>query len=209
MRNLVIGGVVGVVVAAGVALAIGGGDDKAEVSTEEVSSTTLVDDGSDESDGSGTGSSGGGSGSQQGGGSSQGGGSQEGGGSAQGGGAPQADDDGDDDADPAPPQEQSTAPTVNLVNQRCSGGKLIASVTANASSGYRKGVQSVTMTRQNEFNAYLQPANATWLGPETGAGDQWDGTVVFQQNFKKTLRVVATSDSGQSTTKDFAITVPC
>lgn len=111
-------------------------------------------------------------------------------------------------ATPAAPS--AAAPTVDLVTQRCSGGKLIATVTANASSAFRTGVQSVTMTRQNDEEAYISPSNATWLGPDTGAGDQWDGTLVGNsQGYGKTLRVVATSDTNQSTTREVAITVPC
>jgi hypothetical protein len=104
--------------------------------------------------------------------------------------------------------QATSAPVVNLINQRCSGGRLIAGVTANASNGYRKGVKSVKMERQNNENAYLS-FNAQWLGPETGAGNQWNATLNYGTNFGKTLRVTATSDSNQTTTKEYPITVPC
>lgn len=203
MRNLIIGGIVVVVIGVGVAVAAGGGDDSSDVG--EVA-TTPIDGEEGATDGSGDGSSGGGSSS---GGSSSGGSTGDGSGSSQGGDQDQGGDDGDGGGDEAPPPEATSAPTVNLISQDClNQSQLRAVITANASSGYRKGVQSVTMSRKNDENADLT-FNGAWYGPETGAGDQWHATLNYQNNFGKTLRVVAKSDSGQTTTKEYPITVNC
>jgi hypothetical protein len=111
--------------------------------------------------------------------------------------------------DPAPAPAPASAPSISLSSQRCSSGKLIVGITANASGGYRKGIGSVSMARQNEYGAFLS-APATWLGLETGQGNVWNGTLVGnQQNIGKTLRVTATGDDGRTTTQEYAITVPC
>ena len=202
IRNLIIGAVVVVVIAAGAAVGLSGGDDDndgQEVATTPAEGEDEATDGSD--DGSG-GSSSGGSSS---GGSSSGGSS----GGDQGGGQDQDDDGNGGGGQATTTTAAQTAPVVNLLDQRCSGGKLIAGVTANASSSaYRKGVKSVKMERQNDEDAYLS-FTGQWLGPETGNGDVWNATLNYGTNFGKTLRVVATSDSNQSTTKEYPITVPC
>jgi hypothetical protein len=205
MRNLIIGAIVVVVIGVGVAVAAGGGDDGNNVG--EVA-TTPIDGEEEATDGSGDGSSSGGSSS---GGSSSGGSTDDGSGSSQGGnqdGDEGGGDDGGGGGDEAPPPETTSAPAVNLISQNCNSGKLIAGVTANASNAYRKGVKSVRMERQNDEDAYL-PFNAQWLGPETGAGDVWNATLNYGNNFGKTLRVIATSDSNQTTTKEYPITVNC
>jgi hypothetical protein len=205
VRNLIIGAIVVVVIGVGVAVAAGGGSDDTDNGTEVA--TTPIDGDEETTDGSGDGSSGGGSS----GGSSSGGSTGDGSGSSQGGNPDQNDDEGGGDEAPPPAEEEeqtASAPTVNLISQNCNSGKLIAGVTANASNAYRKGVKSVKMERQNDEGAYLS-FTAQWLGPETGAGNVWNGTLNYGNNFGKTLRVTATSDSNQTTTTEYAITVPC
>ena len=107
------------------------------------------------------------------------------------------------------PEPVVTAPTVAVSTQKCNGANLLVSLTASAGNGYRKGIKSVTVARQNEYDVFLT-SNAGWLGPETGAGNVWNGTLGGnRQNIGKTLRVTATSDAGQSTTVEVPITAPC
>ncbi|MBM3672126.1 MAG: hypothetical protein FJW86_08100 [Actinobacteria bacterium] len=200
IRNLVIGAILLIVIAAGAGIALSSGGDDDQAATDATTTTLASDDTSAEASESG------GSGGSGGAGSTGGSGGGDQGGGNQGGGDGNATAPEDDDGEEAPPEP---APTVALINQRCSGGKLIASITASASNAYRKGVQSVSMSRKNDENADISANAVTWLGPETGAGDVWDGTLNYGNNFGKVLRVVATSDSGQSTTKEFAISVPC
>jgi len=212
IRNLIIGAVVVVVIVAGAAIGLSGGGDSNDA--EEVATTPV--EGEDEAtDGSSDGSSSGGSsdgsssngsstGGSSGDGSSSGGSSggssgdgSSGGGSSGGGGQTST-----------TAAQTTSAPTVSLISQNCNSGKLIAGITANASNAYRKGVKSVKMERQNNEGAYLS-FTGQWLGPETGAGNVWHATLNYGTNFGKTLRVTATSDSNQSTTKEYPITVPC
>lgn len=105
------------------------------------------------------------------------------------------------------------APTVTLDSMRCLSGKLVVDVTARVGntggSGDKFGVASIKMARDNDEGAALS-ANATWYGPETGAGDKWTANVpTGNANFGKVLTVTAKAANGQSSTKDFDITVPC
>jgi len=110
-------------------------------------------------------------------------------------------------ATPAPPAPPS-GPTAAVTNQRCSGGKLIVTLTANADGSYRKGITAVTLERQNEYNAWLD-SPATWLGPETGQGNQWTGDLPGnQQNIGKTLKVTVAGTTG-STTVTVPVSAPC
>ena len=110
-------------------------------------------------------------------------------------------------AAPEPPAAPS-GPTAAVTNQKCTGGKLIVTLTANADNSYRKGITSVTLERQNEYNAWLD-SKATWLGPETGQGNQWTGDLPGnQQNIGKTLRVTVVGTTG-STTLTLPVTAPC
>jgi hypothetical protein len=188
---------------AGLAAGCSGGDDSnAGVTTD----TTAAEDAGVGDDSTGTGdSSSGGSASGSDSGSSSGSGSDSGSssGSGSGGGSGSSSS---GSGDPAP---AAATPSVALTGQKCNSGKLIVSLTANASSGYRKGISSVTVARQNEYGAFLTQ-NASWLGPETGAGNVWNGTLVGNsQNIGKTLRIIAKSDGGQTKTAEYQITAPC
>lgn len=106
------------------------------------------------------------------------------------------------------PPVAATGPTAAVTNQKCSSGKLIITLTANADNSYRKGITAVTLERQNEYDAWLDSA-ATWLGPETGQGNQWTGDLPGnQQNIGKTLRVTVVGSTG-TTTLTLPITAPC
>jgi len=95
-----------------------------------------------------------------------------------------------------------------VINQRCASGKLTITLTANSDNSYRKGITSVLLERQNEFNAWID-SGATWLGPETGQGNQWTGGLPGnQQNIGKTLRVTVAGTTG-STTLTLPVSAPC
>jgi hypothetical protein len=107
---------------------------------------------------------------------------------------------------PATPTTAPTGPTVTILNQHCSSGKLIVVVGANADSSYRKGISSVVMERQNEYDVWLD-FNATWMGPETGSGNQWTATIINLDG--ETVRITATATSHSTKTITAAITAPC
>lgn len=110
------------------------------------------------------------------------------------------------DAPPAP--ETPTGPAAEVTNQKCSSGKLIVTLTAQADNSYRKGITSVTLARQNDYDVWLDEP-ATWLGPETGQGNRWTGELPGnQQNIGKTLQVVVVGTTG-STTITLPVTAPC
>ena len=95
-----------------------------------------------------------------------------------------------------------------LTNQRCSGGKLLITLTANADNSYRKGISAVLLERQNEYNAWID-SDANWLGPETGQGNQWTGNLPGNtQNIGKTLRVTVRGTTG-TTTIPAPVTASC
>jgi hypothetical protein len=106
----------------------------------------------------------------------------------------------------ATPTTAPTGPTVTILNQHCSSGKLIVVVGANADSSYRKGISSVVMERQNEYDVWLD-FNATWMGPETGSGNQWTATIINLDG--ETVRITATATSHSTKTITAAITAPC
>jgi hypothetical protein len=110
----------------------------------------------------------------------------------------------------APPTTEApaAAPIVLALNsQRCSG-RPILSITAGAGRGQQANLRSVTIERQNEFGAWLS-STARWLGPETGAGDQWTGEAVTGQRFGTTLRITARSNDGQTRTITAPVTGSC
>ena len=82
----------------------------------------------------------------------------------------------------------------------------IVVVGANADSSYRKGISSVVMERQNEYDAWLD-FNATWMGPETGSGNQWTATITHLAG--DTVRITATAASHSTKTITAAITASC
>jgi len=101
-------------------------------------------------------------------------------------------------------------PIFEVVNQSCKSAKLTVLVTANYSNAYRKGIKSVVLERQNEYNAWIKASDSTWLGPETGQGNQWTGQLPGNtQNIGKTLRVTVTSDTGATATISIPVTAPC
>lgn len=109
-------------------------------------------------------------------------------------------------AAPPPP----AAPTVTVLSQQCVSGKLRVIVQASYDGSYRKGINAVTYERQNEYNAWLD-ADATWSGPETGAGDQWTGNPPGHKNqrFKDQLRITVTASGGAQTVVTVQITANC
>jgi copper(I)-binding protein len=106
----------------------------------------------------------------------------------------------------ATPTPAPTGPTVMVLDQHCNSGKLIVVVGANADSSYRKGISSVVMERQNEYDAWLD-FNATWMGPETGSGNQWTATITHLAG--DTVRITATATSHSTKTITAAITASC
>lgn len=103
----------------------------------------------------------------------------------------------------------AATPKATVTNQKCQNGKLTISLTASIDNSYRKGIKSVLLERQNEYNAWLD-YDASWLGPETGHGDVWQGQLVGnQQNIGKTLRVTVTSTSRSVLTFTTPITASC
>jgi hypothetical protein len=106
----------------------------------------------------------------------------------------------------ATPAPTPAGPTVTILDQHCNSGKLIVVVGANADSSYRKGISSVVMERQNEYDAWLD-FNATWMGPETGSGNQWTATITHLDG--DTVRITATSASHSTKTITAAITASC
>jgi hypothetical protein len=113
---------------------------------------------------------------------------------------------------PAPPAATATptpapaGPTVTVLDQHCSSGKLIVVVGANVDSSYRKGISSVVMERQNEYDAWLD-FNATWMGPETGSGNQWTATITHLDG--DTVRITATATNHSTKTITAAVAAPC
>jgi hypothetical protein len=113
--------------------------------------------------------------------------------------------------DPAPlatatPTPAPAGPTVTVLDQHCSSGKLIVVVGANVDSSYRKGISSVVMERQNEYDAWLD-FNATWMGPETGSGNQWTATITHLDG--DTVRITATATNHSTKTITAAVAAPC
>ena len=83
-------------------------------------------------------------------------------------------------------------------------------LAASYSSGYRKGIRSIVVERPNEYNAWIDE-DATWLGSETGSGDQWTVQPAGSrtQRFKDTLRITAKADDGTTTVTQVSITANC
>jgi hypothetical protein len=104
------------------------------------------------------------------------------------------------------PTAATVHPTVTVLNQHCSSGKLIVVAGVNVDSSYRKGVSKVVMARQNEYDVWLD-FNATWMGPETGSGNQWTATVTHLAG--NTVRITATAANHSTTTLTKTITASC
>jgi len=112
-------------------------------------------------------------------------------------------------ATPSPSPSVKT-PTINVISQRCVSGRLTLTMTANYDSSYRKGIRSIVVERPNEYNALID-ADASWLGPETGQGNQWTVQPAGsrQQRFKDTLHITVSADGGAKKIIDTAITANC
>jgi hypothetical protein len=121
---------------------------------------------------------------------------------------------GDDDPPPAAPTASTppaaAMPTVSVLSQQCTSGKLTVTLTAAYDNSYRKGIGSVVLERQNEYDAWLD-ADATWLGPETGQGNQWTGNPPGHKNqrFQDDLRIIVTASGGAETVLIVPITANC
>lgn len=111
---------------------------------------------------------------------------------------------------PTPTPDPVANPSVTVLSQKCTSGKLTLTLQASANSNYRKGITKIVVERANEYNAWVG-SDATWLGQYTGAGDQWTSQPPGSQQtgFKPQLRITATSDTGQTTRLDTAVTAPC
>lgn len=111
---------------------------------------------------------------------------------------------------PDPEPEPVANPSLTVLSQKCTSGKLTLALQASANSNYRKGITKIVVERANEYNAWIG-SDATWLGQYTGAGDQWTSQPPGSQStgFKPQLRITATSDTGQTTRLDTAVTAPC
>lgn len=113
----------------------------------------------------------------------------------------------------APSTAPTTAPaavTIALVSGQCQSGAFRVTVTANYDSSYRKGITSVEIERQNEYNAWIS-SDATWLGPETGQGNQWTGSAAGSksQRFKDTVRITATATGGATAVTTATVSGNC
>ena len=177
--------------------------------TADEADASVTEDSNSTSGGSGAGDNNAGSGSSNPGGS----GSGSGGNSGSNGGSNGGSNSGGE-ATPSPPAPTAapppaaSGPVASVINQRCASGKLTITLTANSDNSYRKGITSVLLERQNEFNAWID-SGATWLGPETGQGNQWTGGLPGnQQNIGKTLRVTVAGTTG-STTLTLPVSAPC
>jgi len=177
--------------------------------TADEADASVTEDSNSTSGGSGAGDNNAGSGSSNPGGS----GSGSGGNSGSNGGSNSGSNSGGE-ATPSPPAPTAapppaaSGPVASVINQRCASGKLTITLTANSDNSYRKGITSVLLERQNEFNAWID-SGATWLGPETGQGNQWTGGLPGnQQNIGKTLRVTVAGTTG-STTLTLPVSAPC
>jgi hypothetical protein len=108
---------------------------------------------------------------------------------------------------PAPP---APTPTVAVLSQQCTSGKLKITLTANYDNSYRKGITSVVLERQNEYDAWLD-ADATWLTADTGQGNQWTGNPPGHKNqrFQDELRITAKASGGATTVLIVPITANC
>ncbi len=120
------------------------------------------------------------------------------------------DADSDTGSDAAEDTASARGPAVEILEQRCRSGRLNVTVTASFDSGYREGIRSVLLERQNEYGVWLD-ADATWMGYETGDGDRWTGSPPGSksQRAKDLLRITVKADSGEVTTLEETITVNC
>ena len=68
----------------------------------------------------------------------------------------------------------------------------------------------MTFERANEYGAWLDD-DASWLGSETGSGNQWTGQPPGSktQRFGEVLRITVKNDEGDTIAKDYAITANC
>ena len=132
----------------------------------------------------------------------------------------QSDGDGDGigdacDAPPtttAPPTTQGEAPlSLQLVS--CSGGQTLnIRVDASAGNGFRRNIQSVSVSRQNNEGAYTAPWSLQWIGEDTAEHDEWStqNQVTGQnQNMGDGLRITARSAGGQTQTINTTLSASC
>lgn len=112
---------------------------------------------------------------------------------------------------PATTQAGEGPLSVQLVS--CSGGQTLnIRVDASAGSGYRRNIQSVTVSRQNNEGAYSSPWNLSWIGEDTTDHDEWStaNQVTGQnQNMGDGLRVTARSVGGQTQTINTTLSASC
>ena len=97
---------------------------------------------------------------------------------------------------------------LSLRLDSCSGGSsLTILVSASAGDGYRRNVRSVTVARDNEFGNFGSPTSMQWIGEDTAEHDEWKVVNVIgqRQDMGQRIRIVATSDGGQTQTLDLTL----
>lgn len=96
-----------------------------------------------------------------------------------------------------------TTPAVAVIRCRLTGNVGTGQLTVTASSaasGGNRGITKVTVARANDENATLT-VDLTYLGPETGNGDQWTTNAIPNgTNFGNRLTITATSSDGKRAT---------
>lgn len=88
-------------------------------------------------------------------------------------------------------------------------GSLVVTASSSASGGNR-GVTSVYVNTYNNEGASVR-TDLSYLGSETGNGDQWSSTrVAYGTGYEKQMTIVAKSSSGATKSADFGgSTSPC
>jgi|GEM_PF-2228609 len=97
----------------------------------------------------------------------------------------------------------AAAPTFGNITLDClnRGLRVNAEVNKGASD-----VKRVVVKRANEYNAELE-TRLSFLGPDTGAGNVWNGVNVA--GTAKRITIVATDGSGRSTSTQKTFNLPC
>jgi len=100
--------------------------------------------------------------------------------------------------------QQPAFPEIAIVSCAIGNGQGRLTVSASSTaSGGNKGVTSVHVLTYNDERASLR-TDLSWLGPETGNGDQWTtARVSYGSGFEKKMTVVAKSSSGATKSADF------
>jgi hypothetical protein len=118
----------------------------------------------------------------------------------------------DDSIAPAQPQETTTTvaatpvasgPTFGAVSVDCLNRGLRVNVEVNKGSS---AVSRVVVKRANEENAELE-TRLTFLGPDTGSGNVWNGVNVA--GYVDRITIVATDADGRTASTTSSFNLPC